>query len=31
MYEKDLKKPGLSCVEDKGVVHGFVSTNGGGF
>ena len=23
MYEKDLKKPGLSCVEDKGVIHGF--------
>ena len=31
MYEKDLKKLGWSCVEDKGVIHKFVSANGGGF
>ena len=31
MNEKDLKKPGWSCVEDKGVICGFVTANGGGF
>ena len=31
MNEKDLKKPGRSCVEVKGVIRGFVSANGGGF
>ena len=31
MYEKDLKKLGWSCVEDKGVIHKFVSANGGDF